>query len=146
MTKSNVQAFKVQMMPFRHRLKSIFTTRSGKRLLFILDDFEQNMELDDRGLPILNSSGRHRLAPEVVLLLEEILAAILSQESNTAPQLIITCRYELQASFAKYLAQIPLTHFRGSEWERLRAKKGEVSREDQKEKINRIFRWKSQIV
>ncbi|MCB0641139.1 MAG: ATP-binding protein, partial [Phaeodactylibacter sp.] len=137
----------------RFRLKNAFAQQAGKRLLFIFDDFEQNMEQDAQGKPILDSQGQPRLKPQVVALLNEILAAVQSQQHNQAPQLMITCRYALQAGFAQSLEQIPLTHFQGSEWERLQRKKMDGHSSTQKARIEsiadgnpRLLEWLLEVV
>ena len=72
---------------FKHQLAEFFNTIEGKdrRLLLVLDDFEQN-------IPEANvADGSLRLVPDAWRTLEALCFAL--EESATASRLIVTCRY-----------------------------------------------------
>ena len=74
-------------MAFRHQLKGLFDIIEGKdrRLLLVLDDFEQN-------IPAAHvEDGSLRLVPDAWSALDALCFAL--DESGAASRLIVTCRY-----------------------------------------------------
>jgi hypothetical protein len=81
-------------LPLKARLTYVFrrlTEMGEKPFLFILDDFEWNLE------PCV---GHYSLNPEVYPLLAALVEAI--QETGTDSRLIITCRYKFDSDFLKH--------------------------------------------
>jgi tetratricopeptide (TPR) repeat protein/GTPase SAR1 family protein len=85
--------------PLRHRLRTFLDLRQAagrKRLLLVLDDFEQNTPLDN---------GQPLIRPQAQEIVESLVWAI---EQTDAARCLITSRYELKTSQAPLFYQKPL--------------------------------------
>jgi len=96
-------------MEFRHQLTEFcnIIENKGRRLLLVLDDFEQNIpaaQVED---------GSLRLVPDAWRALEAVCFAL--EESSAASRLIVTCRYHSRVAlpanrlFVQGLAGMPAT-------------------------------------
>ncbi len=79
-----------RQIPLKSRLMYLFeqlAERGDKPFLFLLDDFEWNLE---------PRAGRYSLKPAVTPILVALVEAI--QETGTATRMLITCRYEFDSN------------------------------------------------
>lgn len=112
-----------------NRFRSAFDSRNpDKRLLLILDDFEQNFE-QEGSKPKDFGKAEFRLTTQASTLLKALLKVLSDYgQDNTKPQLLITSRYSFQlqgtvpTAGSDALRFIPLKGFEKGEWERFRKK------------------------
>ena len=90
----------------KYRLKQVLKD-SQERFLFVLDDFEANLE---------PRSQTYILKTEAVSILDAIVWAI--AETNFYHRIIITCRYQFDSPLLKYFAKQPLDGFKGADLEK----------------------------
>ena len=109
------------------RFRFVFENRnSDKRLLIVLDDFEQNFE-QEHGRPKDFGKGEFRLTVNAVNVLKSLLQAIHEYTiDDQAPQILITSRYtfELKGTGGtpgtSLLKFIQLNSFEDGAWERFK--------------------------
>ncbi len=94
-------------LELKYRLADLFSQLSElgeKPFLFILDDFEWNLE---------HREGRYILKPEVAPILKALVEAI--QETGTDNKIIITCRYEFDSELLEFFFSQGLEPLRKAE-------------------------------
>ncbi len=94
-------------IPLKSRLANLFSQlakRGEKPFLFILDDFEWNLEA---------SSGRYILKPKVAPILAALVKAIKTTGTNN--KIIITCRYEFDSELLEFFFAQGLESFKKAE-------------------------------
>lgn len=94
-------------IPLKTRFSYLFnelSVQGEKPFLFILDDFEFNLEPHE---------GQYILKPEVARILEALVEAI--QETGTNNKIIITCRYKFDSELLEFFFSQGLEPFRKSE-------------------------------
>ncbi len=94
-------------LELKYRLTDLFNQLAKlgeKPFLFILDDFEWNLEPRE---------GRYILKPKVAPILEALVEAI--QETGTEHRIIITCRYKFNSELLEFLFSQGLEPLRKAE-------------------------------
>ena len=122
-------------------LKSAFEQdRQVKQLLFVLDDFEQNFEMNENGeIEIID--GLPRLNPQAAQILKDLIKALeLYEADDQAPKLFITSRYKFETQESRFLEFIGLNAFEEGEKERLEANKGlfEIADSELRTRIQKV--------
>jgi len=107
--------------PLRYRLQDVLA-QTAKQFLFVLDDFEANLEPRDDG---------YVLQPEAARVLEALVWAI--QETYTPHRIIITCRYDFEFNLLRDFYKQPLEGLRGAD---LRKKCSRLSAFDAKSQVD----------
>jgi len=77
-----------------HRLAAALA-RSDDPIVFVLDDFERNLELDPHGAPLVQEDGRAVVRPAALAVLAALLAAI--RDTGSPSRVVVTCRYQVAA-------------------------------------------------
>lgn len=86
----------------------------AKPLLFVFDDFEQNVEKEADGTPKTDADGRAVLRPEPLDVLRAVMEAI--RDSGTDSRVLLTCRYDLvPASRTARWETLALQHMSGAD-------------------------------
>ena len=100
-------------------IKMIFESADlDRQLLFVLDDFEQNFEVDGDGQPVMHGDFPV-LLPEAVDFMDRLLQGIDAYEKDDRPpKVVVTSRYNFKGKGAHLLESIALTRFADGEWER----------------------------
>jgi len=107
--------------PLQYRLQDVLA-QTAKQFLFVLDDFEANLEPRD---------GGYILLPEAARVLEALVWAI--QETYTLHRIIITCRYDFDFAALQDFYKQPLEGLRGAD---LRKKCSRLSAFDAKSQVD----------
>lgn len=76
----------------RHRLR-LLLEGLARPAVFVLDDFERNVEGQAAGSPRFDSAGRALVRPQALEVLEALLWSIRQSASST--RVIVTCRYRI---------------------------------------------------
>ncbi|MGQ4648665.1 CHAT domain-containing protein [Lyngbya aestuarii] len=100
-------ALKESQEELKYRLRYLFyelNEAGEKPFLFVLDDFEWNLE---------PRQGRYILKTEVAEILEALVWAV--QEANSRNRIIITCRYDFDSDLLGLFYKQPLEAFRKSD-------------------------------
>ena len=102
------------LLSLRQRLGRLLETSLSMRpALFVLDDFEQNVEKDADGSPQLDSQGRSILEPAALAVLTSLLSAI--RDTGSASRVLVTCRYQFPLPGPASLYPEELESFRGAD-------------------------------
>jgi len=100
-------ALKENQEELKYRLRYLFDEldeAGDKPFLFVLDDFEWNLE---------PRQGRYVPKTEVADILEALVWAV--QEVNSRHRIIITCRYDFESDLLRFFYKQPLKTFRKSD-------------------------------
>ncbi|MFN7962138.1 MAG: CHAT domain-containing protein [Thermoanaerobaculia bacterium] len=91
-TPEATQALNQPGLSLKARLRNLVRDHlAAKPMLFVLDDFEQNVEKAEDGAPKEDPEGRAVLQPEAREVLGSLLSAL--REAGSSSRVIVTCRY-----------------------------------------------------
>ncbi|PSB20087.1 CHAT domain-containing protein [Phormidesmis priestleyi ULC007] len=91
----------------RYRLRDVFEAWSGKPFVFVLDDFEHNLDATAMG---------YELSATVAAVLKALTWAIV--ETNAPHRIIITCRYDVESAWIESFYRQPMEAMHGADLEK----------------------------